>query len=82
MKKIKIRFIERGNLTKDYLIQKKTWLGWKYLTYSVSGGFGDSIDYLYCKDTKEELLKVVLEEHYQIARRFVKITEYPMLKKY
>lgn len=82
MKEIKIRFIERGNPIKDYLIQKKTWFGWKYFTYYVAGGFGDTIEYLYCKDTKEELLAVVLENHYQIDRRFVKIVEHPTIKRY
>lgn len=79
MKTIKIRFINRG---KDYLIQKKTWLGWKYISYSQMAGFGDSVDILYCKDTKEELLLEVLEHHYKIDKRFVKVIEYPELKHY
>lgn len=79
MKTIKIRFINRG---KDYLIQKKTWLGWKYIGYHQSAGFGDSIYVLYCKDTKEELLKEVLEYYYQRDKRFVNIIEYPELKHY
>lgn len=82
MKKIKIRFIERGNLTKDYLIQRKTWRGWKYITYDVMGGFGDVLTYMYCKDTKEELLTAVLEGYYETDKRFVTITEYPTIKKY
>ena len=82
MKKIKIRFIERGNPAKDYLIQKKTWLGWKHIGYLQGTCTGDSIWYLYCKDTKEELLQEVLEHHYEIDRRFVTIIEYPTLKKY
>jgi hypothetical protein len=82
MKKIKIRFIERGNPTKDYLIQKKTWLGWADIGYSIGTCSGDSIWYLYCKDTKEELLQEVLEHHYKIDRRFVNIVEYPSIKKY
>ena len=77
MKKIKIRFIERGNPAKDYLIQKKTWLGWADIGYSIGTCSGDSIWYLYCKDTKE-----VLEHHYKIDRRFVNIVEYPSIKKY
>jgi hypothetical protein len=82
MKKIKIRFIERGNPAKDYLIQKKTWLGWKYISYWQFGGFGDYVDTLFCKDTKEELLATVLECHYSTDKRFVEVIEYPMLKKY
>jgi hypothetical protein len=82
MKEIKIRFIERGNQIKDYLIQRKTWLGWKYISYSQMAGYGDSIDILYCKDSKEELLKEVLECHYNTDKRFVTVIEYPMLKRY
>lgn len=80
MKTIKIRFIYRNN--KDYLIQKKTWLGWKYFTYPQCGGFGDCFDVLYCKDTKEELLHWVLETHYKMDKRFVKVIEYPEIKHY
>ena len=82
MKKIKIRFIERGNPAKDYLIQKKTWLGWKHIGYWRMACSGDSVWYLYCKDTKDELLKEVLECHYSMDKRFVEVIEYPMLKKY
>lgn len=80
MKRIKIRFIHRNN--KDFLIQKKTWLGWANIGYSVGTCSGDSIWYLYCKNTKEELLEEVLEHHYKIDRRFVKIIEYPKIKHY
>jgi hypothetical protein len=45
-------------------------------------GFGDIFDTLYCKDTKEELLNVVLETHYETDKRFVKIIEYPEIKHY
>ena len=79
MKTIKIRFINRG---KDYLIQKKTWLGWKYIGYYQMACTGDSIWYLYCKDTKEELLHSVLETHYKTDKRFIKVIEYPELKMY
>jgi len=79
MKTIKIRFINRGE---DYLIQKKTWLGWKYIGYYQMACTGDSIWYLYCKDTKEELLLKVLEHHYKTDKRFVKVVEYPEIKHY
>lgn len=79
MKTIKIRFINRNN--KDYLIQKKTWLGWKYLVYESFSNWG-YVDILFCKDTKEELLNVVLETHYETDKRFVKIIEYPEIKHY
>lgn len=81
MKTIKIRFINR-NGGSDYLIQKKTWFGWKYIKYNIIGGFGDTITYLYCKRTKKELLAEVLEVYYKIDRRFVKIVEYPEIKHY
>ena len=80
MKKIRIRFINRNN--KDFLIQKKVWYGWTFMTYTVCAGFGDTISYLYCKDTKEELLKDILENHYKIDKRFVEIIEYPEIKHY
>ena len=79
MKTIKIRFINRG---KDYLIQKKTWLGWKYISYFQMACSGDSIQYHYCKDTKDRLLEEVLEYHYKVDKRFVKVIEYPELKMY
>ena len=80
MKTIKIRFINRNN--KDFLIQKKTWFGWKYIGYWQMASSGDSIWYLYCKETKEELLNQVLENYYKTDKRFVKIIEYPELKMY
>jgi hypothetical protein len=52
------------------------------MTYTVCAGFGDTISYLYCKDTKEELLKDILENHYKIDKRFVEIIEYPEIKHY
>lgn len=79
MTTITIRFINRS---KDYLIQKKTWLGWKYISYSQMAGFGDSVDILYCENTKEELLFKVLEVHYKIDKRFVKVIEHPEIKHY
>jgi hypothetical protein len=81
MKTITIRFVHRVK-THDHLIQKYTFFGWKYIKYSQSGGYGDSIDILYCKDTKEELLKEVLEYHYKADKRFVYVHEYPELKHY
>lgn len=78
MKKIKIRFIQRE---KDFILQRKTWYGWKYIGYWVDAGYG-ALHYIYCKDSKEELLKEVLERHYKIDKRFVTITEYPTIKTY
>ena len=78
MKKIKIRFIQRE---KDFILQRKTWYGWKYIRYWVDTGY-ESINYIYRKDSKEELLKEVLEHHYKIDKRFVTVTEYPTIKTY
>lgn len=80
MKTIKIRFINRNN--KDFLIQKKTWLGWKYIGYSERINFGESTDILYCKDTREELLSEVIKNHYLVDGKIVKIIEYPEIKQY
>jgi hypothetical protein len=79
MKTITIRFVHRLKVH-DYLIQKYTIFGWKYIKYST--GFGDSVDILYCKNTKEELLKEVLDDHYKTDKRFVNIIEYPEIKHY
>ena len=51
MKTIKIRFVKRKG---DYLIQRKGWLGWKYIGYTINMGYG-SVYNLYCNKTKEEL---------------------------
>lgn len=82
MKKIKIRFVQRGNPAKDYLIQKKTWLGWKYIGYYQMANCGDSIRYYYCKDAKDKLLEEVLEYHYKVDKRFIEVIEYPTIKHY
>lgn len=76
--RIKIRFIKRKN---DYLIQRKSFTGWKYIGYTIDMGYG-SIRYLYCQDSKEKLLDEVLEKYYEVDKRFVEITEYPHLKIY
>jgi hypothetical protein len=80
MKTITIRFIHRVKVH-DYLIQKYTIFGWKYITYKSSTNWG-SVDTNYCKDTKEDLLKEVLEHHYKTDKRFVNIIEYPEIKHY
>lgn len=78
MKRVKIRFVERKE---DFLIQRKTWFGWKYIQWVQDMGYG-AIIYCYCADTKEQLLSRVLEEYYKIDKRFVQVTEYPPLKIY
>ena len=77
---IKIRFVERPN-SKDFLIQRKSFMGWKYIGYTIDMGYG-AATYLYCKDTKESLLEEVLEKYYEVDKRFVEIIEYPGIKIY
>ena len=84
-KKLKIRFVARckGASTKptDYLIQQKKWYGWKYIRYSVDTAYG-CVSYLYCKNTKKELLRCDLDNHFQVGSKFVQLEEYPMIKTY
>jgi hypothetical protein len=76
--RIKIRFVKRKN---DYLIQRKSFMGWKYIGYTIDMGYG-SLHNLYCQDTKEKLLDEVLEKYYEVDKRFVEVTEYPHIKIY
>ena len=76
--RIKIRFVKRKN---GYLIQRKSFRGWKYIGYTVDMGYG-SIRYLYCQDSKNKLLDEVLEKYYEVDKRFVEIIEYPAMKIY
>lgn len=82
MKEIKIRFVQRGKENVDYLIQKKTIFGWKNITYESCGGAGDCFDVPYQNYSKENLLLNVLEKHYKMDKRFVKVIEYPKIKIY
>jgi hypothetical protein len=78
--RIKIRFVKRKN-DNDYLIQRRSFMGWKYIGYTVDMGYG-SVLYLYCQNSKKELLEEVLEKYYKVDKRFVEITEYPTVKIY
>ena len=86
MRKIKIRFVARlGGVDKeptDYLIQKKTFLGWKYIKYTSHSIYGGSVDYLYCSNTKSELLDKVLKEYFKTCTEFISIKEYQTIKLY
>ena len=44
-------------------------------------GYG-AVSYNYAKKTKDDLLSEVLENYYEIDKRFVKIKEYPTIKIY
>lgn len=82
MKRLKIRFIEFGKGDKTiYEIQVKKWYGWETQGYTVSMGYGAVYNNYENKD-KESLLDEVLEKEFKTAKKFVKITEYPTLKKY
>jgi hypothetical protein len=76
--RIKIRFVKGKN---NYLIQRRSFMSWKYIGYIVDMGYG-SARYLYFQDSKEKLLDEVLEKYYKVDKRFVEITEYPHLKIY
>mgnify|MGYP003329375002 FL=1 len=84
MKTINIRFVKRQLKQNewDYLIQRRTWWGgWKYIGWVQDWGYA-RMSYLYCANTKQDLLKEVLEKYYKTDKRFVKIVEYPALQTY
>ncbi len=79
MKTIIIRFIKHGN--KKYTVQRRGWFGWKDITYTINMGYG-SVTYDYSAETKEDLLKSVLEEYYKVDKRFVQVIEHSTIKVY
>lgn len=79
MKTIKIRFIKYGD--KKYTIQRKGWFGWKDIGYSVDMGYGGFWE-RYSATTKEDLLKEVLEDYYQVDKRFVQVIEHAIINVY
>lgn len=76
--KLKIRFVKTKGM---YFIQRKTWLGWKDITYIVNMGYG-SIIYWYSNKNKKDLLIDVLDKKYNKVIKHVTIYEYPSLKIY
>jgi hypothetical protein len=78
MKTIKIRFIK---YTDRYTMQRKTWLGWKDLTYTIDMGYGSVVNYYENKQT-DKLLDDILKKEYHTTREFVDVIEYPMIKVY
>jgi len=78
MRTLKIRFIEKNN---QFTMQRKTWFGWNYLTYTIDMGYGSIVNY-YENKNKEALLDEVLEEKFKTTRKFVEIIEYPTIKVY
>lgn len=79
MKTIEIRFIKVND--EKFTIQRRGWFGWKDITYTINMGYG-SVSYDYSALTKKDLLEEVLEKYYKVDKRFVKVIEHPMLKKY
>ena len=78
MKTIKIRYVKRND---TYYMERKSFFGWKRLGYSVDMGYGGFWQ-SYTSDNKKDLLKEVLEKHYEVDKRFVEIIEYPTIKIY
>jgi hypothetical protein len=85
MKKIKIRFVARAKDVNseitDYLIQKKSIFGWRYIKY-LESSYGGSVYSLYCADSKEELLSIVFKRYLYSCQEFYKVIEYPTIKVY
>lgn len=78
MKTIKIRYVKRND---TYYMERKSFFGWKRLGYSVDMGYGGFWQ-SYTSDNKKDLLKEVLEKHYEVDKRFVEIIECPTIKIY
>ena len=79
MRTIKIRFIKHGK--NKYTIQRKGWFRWKDIGYSVDMGYGGFYE-IYSAETKEDLLKEVLEDYYKVDKRFVQVIEHATIKVY
>lgn len=78
MKKIKIRFVKNGEV---FLIQKKTAIGWRYISY-LTAAADTAVRIHYSKKSKRKLLKKVIEEYYHKNLKTVQIIEYPKLRIY
>ena len=79
MRTIKIRFIKHGK--NKYTIQRKGCFRWKDIGYSVDMGYGGFYE-IYSAETKEDLLKQVLEDYYKVDKRFVQVIEHATIKVY
>ena len=78
MKTIKIRFIKYKD---KYTIQRRGWFGWRDITYTIDMGYGSVTNY-YSAEIKEDLLKEVLEEYYEVDKRFVQVIEHSTIQVY
>lgn len=80
MRTIEVRF-KKYKDKYNYTIQRRVWFRWKDITYTINMGYG-SVTYEYSAVTKEELLEKVLEEYYEVDKRFVQVIEHPTIKIY
>ena len=79
MRTIKVRFIKHDK--EKYTIQRKSWFKWKDISLFIDMGYGGFWE-KYSSRTKEELLDNVLEDYYQVDKRFVRVIEHPTIKIY
>ena len=79
-KKIQIRFVKVIDInSKTYLIQQKTWLGWKYIRSArAQNGVANS----YMNPSKKRLLDTVIHEYFNVGRESLIIEEHPTVKLY
>ena len=89
MKSLKLRLVkiipkdENGDFNEGvyYLIQRKTFFGWRYYTFTVSA-CGGSVVFKYSNTDRVKLLAEVLDKVHSTTLKYVTITEYPELTKY
>jgi hypothetical protein len=74
---MKIRFVKEGDL---WLIQKRTWLRWKYIGYTVGTNGGSAWVEVYGRKKKETLNKAL--KILKLRKDTTKIIEYPTIKIY
>lgn len=77
-KRIKIRFVATIS---GYYIQRKTIFGWEYIQFK--NYINDQPTLIkYFSESKTELLKEVIKNHFGYNKDMVEITEYPQIKIY
>ena len=74
---MKIRFVKKGD---HWLIQRKTWLRWKYIGYWQGGSGGSVWIEVYGRKKKEALNKAL--KILKLRKDTTKIIEYPTIKIY
>ena len=78
MKKLKIRFIKEGNI---YKLQKKKLWGWKWAMIQDGGSYMGPHYVISHGDSKSKSLNKYLHQIGE-CKQYIKITEYPTIKKY